>query len=240
MDTQGLIDNRNIDLWNTLCTVCEINIQREKRSTYYVFSKNNKTIIYVPLGDNDPAYFTHELLHVFLRIKDVFIGAGLKLSIKESKVLSNIFSDNLIEHIGNCLDHIKMFPEFLKLGYDPEKFLSDYSENKLTKENISKIKKHFITKGLFKKVFYNATAIGLYIGKYFAAVSCPNKSIDYFNQLTDLKKIDQELYRILEDFIIAWNTFDFNDKDPITSGYHLLLFDFIDKLEKWANGKTIK
>ena len=236
----GLIDNRNTDLWNILSNLREIKIQREKRNTYYAFSKDYKTTIYVPLGDNDPASFTHELLHVFLRTKDIYIGAGLKGSIKESQVLSKIFSDELIEHIGNCLDHIKMFPDYLKLGYEPEKFISDYSENKLTDKEIAKIKKHFMYNGLLKKNLYNASAIDLYIGKYFAAVSCPNKTFDYSSQLSDLEKIDPDLYRVLDDFIIAWKSFDINDKDPITGGYHTLLFDFICNLENWAISKTIK
>jgi hypothetical protein len=153
MDTKRLIDFRNIDLWNTLSKEREIKIQREKVNNYSAFSKDNKTTIYVPLDNEDPASFTHELLHVFLRTKDVYIGAGLQISIKDSKVLSKIFSDKLIEHIGNCLDHIKMYPEFVKLGYNPEEFLSDYSENKLTNDEIFNIKKHFIRPGFLKKLF---------------------------------------------------------------------------------------
>jgi hypothetical protein len=182
MDTKGLIDSRNIELWTALSKVREISIKREKQNIYSAYSIDNKTTIYVPIDGNDPASFTHELLHVFLRTKKVYIGAGLQISIKESKVLSKIFSDNLIEHIGNCLDHIKMFPLFVNLGYEPDKFLSDYSENKLTNNEILCIKKHFFTR-FFKKVLYNKTAIDFYIGKYFAAISCPNTTFDYTSQL---------------------------------------------------------
>jgi|WetSurMetagenome_2_1015567.scaffolds.fasta_scaffold06539_2 hypothetical protein len=240
MDLKGLIDSRNNDLWNTLSKAREINIQREKVSTYSAFSKGNKTTIYVPLDNNDPGSFTHELLHIFLRTKDVYIGAGLQNSVKESKVLSIIFSDQLIEHIGNCLDHIKMYPEFLKLGYNPEEFLSDYSENKLTNDEIQNIKKHFIRPGFFKKAIYNKSAIDVFIGKYFAAISCPNKTFEYSSQLTELSQIDPDLYNILDSFITSWKSFDFNDKDPITSGYQTILYDFIESLENWTIGKTIK
>ena len=77
METKGLIDTRNIDLWNTISKVREISIQRENQDNYSAFSKDNKTTIYIPLDNNDPASFTHELLHVFLRTKDIYIGAGL-------------------------------------------------------------------------------------------------------------------------------------------------------------------
>jgi hypothetical protein len=240
MDINGLIDSRNIDLWYALSKVREISIKRENVNTYSAFSKDNKTTIYIPLNHTDPASFTHELLHVFLRTKDVYIGAGLQISVKESKVLSKIFSEKLIEHIGNCLDHIKMYPEFVKLGYNPEEFLSDYSENKLTNDEILNIKKYFVRTGFFKKAIYNKSAIDVFIGKYFAAISCPNKTFEYTRQLLDLKHIDSDLYCILDRFITSWMSFDYNDNDPLTSGYHTLLFDFIESLENWTTGKLIK
>lgn len=239
MDTQGLIDGRNIELWNTLRRIYEIEIQRENRNDYYAFSKNKKTIIYVPLDNIDPESFTHELLHIYLRTMDVLIGAGLSSSIRESKILSKIFSDNLLNHIGNCLDHIKMFPEYIKLGYSPDRFIQDYLAHKLTTEEIFMIKQHFTINIIFKKI-YNSKAIDLYIGKYFAAKACPNKSIDYSKLLNDLKVIDAALFQILEDFLKAWDEFDYTDKDPITGGYQTILFNFINDLVLWTNGKIIK
>lgn len=239
MDTNGLIENRNLELWNSLRLIHEIEIRKEKRPDYHAFSKSGKTIISVPFDCLDTASFTHELLHVYLRTKQVFIGGQLKLSIKKNKKLSKIFSGYLIAHIGNCLDHIKMLPEFLKLGYNESDFLSDYSVNKLTAEEISRIKKHFTTCLLFKKV-YNASAIDFFIGKYFAANSCSNKSYDYNSQLSELKKIDPDLFQILETIMTDWKNFDYNDTDPITGSYHSILLDFIDNMEKWSDGKTIK
>jgi hypothetical protein len=237
-DTSGLIDNRNISLWNELLAVHEINIQREKRLDYLAYSKNNTTTIYVPIDNIDSASFTHELLHVWLRTKDIFIGGGLTMSIKSSRVLLKIFSDNLIEHIGNCLDHIKMLPEFNRLGYDTNEFLSDSFVNKLTEEDLNKIRNYFVISTPALKI-YNSTAIDFFIGKYFAAIACPNITIDYVPQLNSLKKIDDELYQILEDFSNAWANFDYSDKNPITGSYNILLFDFIDNLENWTVGKTI-
>lgn len=239
MDTKGIIDNRNLELWNSLRKVHAIEIRKEKRPDYLAFSKSGTTIISVPIDNLDTASFTHELLHIYLRTKEVFIGGGLTRTIQESEKLSNIFSDDLIDHIGNCLDHIKMFPEFIKLAYNENDFLSDYSVSKLTSEEISKIRKHYTTNILFKRV-YNASAIDFFIGKYFAAYSSPNKSYDYRQQLNELKKIDADLFKILEAFMSDWNKFDYNDKDPVTGSYHSMLFDFIENLEKWTDGKTIK
>jgi len=238
MDTTGLIDNRNLELWNSLRSVHEIEIRKESRQDYHAYSKSNKTIISVPYDNLDTASFTHELLHIYLRTKDVFIGGGLTLSIKESEKLSKIFSDALIDHIGNSLDHIKMLPEFLKLGYPESEFISDYSTNKLTVEEIIKIKNNFKTNFLFKTT-YNASAIDFFIGKYFAVSACTNTTFDYPKELAELKKIDVELFEILETFVIEWKKYDYTNPDVLNS-YHTILFDFIEKLEKWTDNKTIK
>jgi hypothetical protein len=239
MDTNGLIDNRNLELWNSLRTIHEIEIRKATLSDYLAFTISGKTTIYVPFDNLNTASFTHELLHIYLRTKEVFIGGGLSLSTRESVKLSRIFSYDLVKHIGNCLDHIKMLPEFLKLGYNENDFISDYFVNKLTSDEISKIKKHFKTKIMLKTV-YNASAINFFIEKYFAANSCPNKSYDYQTQLNKLGKIDPDLFQILESFLNDWKNFDYNDLDPITGSYHIFLFKFIRNLEKWTDEKSIK
>lgn len=239
MDTSGLIDNRNLELWNTLRSIHEFEIHKENRSDYLSFSINDKTIISVPFDNLDSASFTHELLHVYLRTKKIFIGGSLKLSIKSNQTLSKIFSNDLIDHISNCLNHIKMLPEFIKLGYDKNEFLSDYFINKLTKNEILEIKKHYKKNALFKKV-YKAKAIDYFIGKYFAAIACPNDSFNYDEQLEELKQIDADLFQILNKFLTDWIHFDYKDTAPIMGSYHSFLFNFIENLEKWTKGKTIK
>jgi hypothetical protein len=238
METEGLLDDKNIELWKTLNSDYEIVIQKEKRSDYLSYSKDKKTIIYVPHDNLNSASFAHELLHVYLRSKKVFIGSGFALSIKENKVLSRIISEKLIEHVGNCLDHIKMYPVFIKLGYNQTEFIADYFVDKLTNKDIEDIKNHLVEKRIFRKV-YNASAIDFFIGKFFAANACPNDFFDYKKQLEKLKTIDFELFQILETFMIAWKNFDYNDTDPISRSYNLLLFDFIDSLENWTTGKII-
>ena len=238
MEINGLIDSRNTELWNDLIKVHEIEICKEKRDCYLAYSKNKKTIIYVPYDKLESASFTHELLHIYLRTKDVFIGDGLSNSINQSEILSKIFSDELIEHISNCLDHIKMLPEFIMLGFDQNEFLTDYYVNKLTNEEIAKIKTNFVAKKLFGKT-YNAKTVDFYVGKYFAAKCCPNKTFDYDRQLKELSKIDTDLFQILENFMTEWVKFDYNDTDPISGSYNTLLYDFIDNLEKWTYGKRI-
>lgn len=238
MDTVGLVDDRNINLWEALNTTYEITIQREKRDTYAAFTQNGKATIYVPLDKRDPASFTHELLHIYLKTKEVYIGGALKLFVTQDPTLSKILSENLLEQIGNCLEHVKMLPKFLEMGFKSQDFISDYSVNKLNQQEIRALKKHFKTRALFKK-YYNSSAIDLYIGKYFSARACPNKLFNYENGLQELKGIDIELFQILETFNRDWDKYDYNDRDPVTRDYHDFLSDFVNGLIKWTSNKTI-
>ena len=91
MDTQFLIDNRNKELWESLnkthdCSISFVNHTNE----YGCFTKGKTAVIYVPESNKQPDSFTHELLHIFLKQKEVFIGGGLKRSIASSNTLNNI------------------------------------------------------------------------------------------------------------------------------------------------------
>ena len=235
MDTLGLVDKNNLSLWNSLIKEYEIKIKKEKRNDYGVFSINNSSTIYVPINNINSVSFTHELLHIWLRKKEVYIGASIKNSINDNKLISYVFSDELVEHIGNTLDHIKMLPEYIKLGYPIELFITDYNGEKLTENEVLLLKKKFKPKGLLKKT-YKKKYIDFFIGKYFAIASCPNNSFDYKKRKEQLKNIDYELFNILENFINTWIEFDIDDKN---NSYHILVFDFIDELETWITAKQI-
>ena len=230
MDTNLLIDNRNKDLWAEINKVQDIDIHLVDGTIYSVYTKSGKSTIYVPKNKIKPASFTHELLHIYLSTKKVFIGGSLKLSIKGNPNLSRIFSDNLLEHIGNCIEHIKMLPIFLSLGFERKCFLSDYSTNKFTAQELEAVKNHFCKYGL-----YHSSTIDLFIGKYFATKSCPDNSKDYTNQLKELQSINNELYLILDKFLIAWNNFDYNNDGD----YHSFVFDLVNELDNWTIGKLI-
>lgn len=235
---QGLVDNRNLNLWNSLSQSKNIQIRRENISTYSVFTQNNEAVIYVPVDNINPASFTHELLHIELRVKQIFISGALTLSTNNETALSKIFSDDLIDHIGNCLDHIKMLPDFIKLGFNEREFLSDYSENKLTPEEIGDIKRYFFKKIFFQKV-YNVGAVRLFIAKFFAASACTDKSFSYENGLNELKSIDSELFMILQNFLTHWNKFDCDKAELIGNSYRTFLFEFVEKMKRWSANKTI-
>lgn len=236
---KGLIDARNAGLWELVNKTISVTVKMEDRVDYLCYNEKNKSIIYVPTNNINPASFTHELLHIYLRTKGVYIGGGLYLSIRGNNALNKLFSNELIQHIDNCLDHVKMFPEFLKLGYKAEEFIQDFDEDKFTLQEIYLIREYFVTNNQAVQV-YNIPALQLYLGKYFAARSCPNKRFNYEHRYEDLRHVDAELYRALENFMNAWDFFDYNHVDPVKSGYHHFLHDFTEELEKWASSKVFE
>lgn len=238
MSTEGLIDDRNIELWCLLNNDFEIEIVKEIRDNYSVYTIDNKATIYVPIDNINSSSFTHELLHVFLRSKQIFISTDLTMRIKENKILSRIMSDNLLKHIGNCLDHIKILPLYLKLGYENSEFISDFHIHKLSDNEILNIKRNYCSTINFKK-YYSKSAIDFFIGKFFAAVACSNEDFNYREQLIKLKKIDNELFDILELFFIEWQNFDLVDDNPLNR-YYTIEYKFECKLENWARKKTIR
>lgn len=237
MTTEGLIDKRNIELWGFLTDNFNIEIIKENREDYLTCSIDNKATIYVPNDNINSSSFTHELLHIFMRSKQIFIGAGLTRSVKENKILFRILSDKLLEHVGNCLDHIKTLPIYLDLGYENSDFISDFYVNKLTDIEILNIKRNFCSTNNFKK-YFSKSAIDYFIGKYFAAVACSNVEFNYNEQLIKLKKIDTELFDILDQFVNTWREFDINEECPLNS-YQTIKYNFVCNLESWAKKKTI-
>lgn len=252
---EGLLDTKNTNLWNELNNTCSIEVKIENRPDYGVFSQNRKYTIHVQKDNINPASFAHELLHIYLKTKNVTIGGGLTLYIKGSPSLSRIFSENLLDHISNSLEHVKMIPIFLDLGYKIYDFISDYHESKLTDENLSLLKKHFQVStthsnvtgidyyiNKIKKHFqvsathYNATGIDYYIGIYFAAKACPNQVFNYSIQLNELKQFDPDLFNILESFWESWGNYDYTEK---FASHHSFLIIFTEGLERWVTDKKI-
>jgi hypothetical protein len=107
-----LIDSRNETLWNRINEEYSVSFEKSTNGEYSCYSKDKEVTFYIADKLSIDS-FAHEMLHVNLRLQNCFIGAGLKLTIGGSRILTSILSQPLIEHMGNCLDHIKMPRTFL-------------------------------------------------------------------------------------------------------------------------------
>jgi|SRR5690554_320219 len=227
------IDKRNSELWNSLNSKFNIRIQQSENREYSCFTKNNDAIIFVDENNICKDSFTHELLHIHLKDKEFFLGSSLKLTIAQSRILSRMFSEALIEHIGNCLDHLKMFEIYKDLGFTQEKFLLDFYDYKCTEFEINDLNRNY---KIGNKI--NTNAVDFYIGKLVAILCDPNIENDYQKPLTIFKKLDTKLYSIVEKLIEDTKEYNLNNEDIFVS-YRDISNDFYSNLVTWMKNNKI-
>lgn len=226
-----LLDNRNINLWESIQSTHKIELALSNEPNYMTRFLGDSITIYIQSNNYCPAAFTHELLHVYLKLQKVNIALDLENKIAESEKLFYLFSKDLKEHIGNCLEHTKMLPLYLRMGFDNRLFISDFSEKKINKDIIRNIEM------LYKQSnIYNREAIDIFIGKFFAMRACNNTSHNYLKYYKLLEKVDPKLYRLLSDFWNDWSSYDISDSDD---NYQEILEYFIEDLNAWIKNKIV-
>lgn len=235
MDTSKLIDYRNIKLWEYLNSKFNITLIETKSEFAHCNSINNDVQFFINPETSTSSCFTHELLHIWLRDLNIFIGASLKNSIRDNIKIRKIITESLIEQIGNWFDHIKMFPKFIELGYDRKMFLYDNDLIKLTEKEAIKIKREFRDGGKI-----NPKTVDYYIGKYISSKADVSSDYDYSKNLDILKYTDIELFSSLEKIWKKWNEIDIYSNDIMKPNYHDVVFLFEYELEKWIENKRIE
>lgn len=229
----SILDSRNKGLWNDLNNYFEIDVYQHDTPFAEVFSKNKKIQIYVN-KDIDSASFTHELLHLWIEQKEIHIGSTFKLVVAENKKLKRVFSDNLLIHIGNTCEHVKMYPKFISLGFNSNEFLYDNDTHKCSESEILAIEKNY--KFLWT---YRAKAIDTFIGKFFAINADQNIAFDYSDCQKRLGKLDMELFKLLSNFWKQWLDYDLDKEDGVYVSYHQIAFNFFDNFERWIKDKKL-
>ncbi|MGF7077708.1 hypothetical protein [Mucilaginibacter sp. UYCu711] len=232
IDLNQLVDERNKVLWDTLSNHFQIDFEPSANKEYRVYSINDQATFYVPENDLCADSFTHELLHVYLRYKKVFIGAAFINTISSSAILKNLLNDRLIEHVGNCLDHIKMFEKYDQMGFRPEKFILDYQQHKCTPSDLADLKRYYKQNGS-----YNSEAVNLFIGKFVAMCADFNENFDYEPCFDALDNLDPLLFTVLDQFISDWEELDIESEDIFKSSYYPLLDTFYEGMKRWMTGK---
>jgi len=225
-----LLDSRNQDLFELVCSKFEVTFEPSPWGHHSIYTIGNQITFYTPEGDYCVDTFSHELLHGYMDYCGVNITGNLKNIISASNLLSKIFDTDLIEHMTNGIAHTLMLPIFLERGFERDKFLSDYGDFKAEPGLVNQIGK------LYKKGNqYHVQAINTFIGKYFAFRCDPNPAFDYQYELGQLKKIDPQLYGILDKYLSLWEDYDFTNDE--FSVYREINMGLYDNLKPWMNGK---
>lgn len=227
-----LLDERNEDLWEILIKQYNIQLESSSEPGYLTDFQDEVITIYIDEQDLDPAFFTHELLHIFLKSKRILIAGELQDRINQNENLSRIFSPSLQELVGNCLEHQKMIDLYRKRGYEEEKFVRDYDVKIIDKNQMEELRASYREKDQ-----YNREAIDLFIGKFFSMKSTNNKNFNYTPFYQELYKLDSSIYQILNSFWENWLHFEIKDT---REKYQQMLDIFLGELDKWVEDRNIR
>lgn len=232
-DINQFIDGRNSDLWSLLNSNFKITVESSNNGEYSCFTKSNEAILYVDKNNICKDSFTHELLHIYLKHKEFYLGSSLKFMITQNRTLNRLCSEVLLEHIGNCLDHLKMFKIYKDLDFRQEKFLLDYYDYKCTDEDLNNLKRNYKAGNII-----NANAVDFYIGKLVAILSDSNFENNYVKPLTIFKELDTKLYFTVERLIEDTKAFNL-DNDDIFVSYRDISDNFYSNLIDWIKVNKI-
>lgn len=224
------LDEKNTLLWSELNESCKIKLETSFEPNYVSNFKDNFITIFIAADKISSHSFTHELLHIKLKNDGVKATLYLNEKIKQSKNLHYIFSKDLEDHVGNCMEHVKMFPLYIKLGYRDSSFLSDFRTHKLKPDEVRNIKSSFAKNNIIDK-----DVLDYYIGKFFAAKACLSGN-NYIKPLTSLRKISPKLYDILKEFWADWMDYSIEEAPE---AYEEIIDIFVEELDDWAENKTI-
>lgn len=230
-----LIDHRNQNLWNDLNKQFNISIENSFEDNYCCYAHNENIVLYVTPNNLCKDSFTHELLHVYLRSKDCYVGASLTNFIMGDYILSSILSDELIDHIGNSMDHVKILPLYLEMGFDRTQFIADYNLYKVTNEEIQQFERLYRSEGKI-----NLSLVDPYIGRIVSIIADPNDTFDYTEYLTRLKLIDSELYEIIQRMFNHWKDIKLDDRKIWDDDYRTVTYNFYEDIKNWMSNNNIE
>ncbi|WKD86938.1 hypothetical protein KCTC32516_02318 [Polaribacter huanghezhanensis] len=226
-----LIDDKNIDLWNELNNIYKIELIASPEGIYSSNVSSKTATISINEEDLSAISFTHQLIHLSLKSKNVKIAEDFYTALEKNERINSLFSDGLKEHVTYCLELELTRPLFLKMGYENQLITSDFNEPKMNKKMLDILFKRYTNKNV-----YDREAVDFFIGTFFAMKSCNNPAFKYHKYFIAFQDLDKELYTLLSEFWLDWKTYDMED---IEDSYDKILQYFIEDLTRWISEKTI-
>ncbi|KKB45088.1 hypothetical protein HMPREF1212_05356 [Parabacteroides sp. HGS0025] len=196
------------------------------------YTINKTAIIYYNPTKFSNEGIAHELLHLWLKTFGGFSSNHIYLAFKSDPKLCLIFSKELCDHIGNCQDHIKMYPKYIEMGYSPKLFIRDAEKEQCALNNIRLL-------SLDKSNIQSGQQMDMFIG-YLISIYAHHIKLDYSQHLLLLKQKDLELFEVVTEFWQSWEQFDNFNVDPIYNSDFDLYENFIHAMENLVAGRIIK
>lgn len=224
----NLLNDRNEFLWHEIEKNYNVKFEKSLNKEYAVFQQSKNVTFFVDEKNLCTDSFTHEMLHVYLSLNKIHISGALKLRLLGDDFFSSILSPNLVDHIGNCLEHTKMLPLYLELGFDREKFILDYDVFKCEEIELKNFELYYSNQTVINK-----NAIDPFIGRIVAILADPNVSFDYSIQLKRLQKVDTKLFQVITNLFKNWSELKIKDRTLLDNNYTDVVNFFIDELNEW-------
>ena len=163
------LDKRNEDLWREMNAHFTI-ILKESPENNYITNYSPKGItIFVDPTDMNPAPFTHELLHLYLKHRQIRILDDFTENTATDSELLYLLSQSVVNHISNCLEHYKMVPLFLGRDFELQFFTKDFHTKLMDEQTANKIAKDYLKNGI-----HDGKAVQTFIKKFFSMKSSAN------------------------------------------------------------------
>ena len=125
-----------------------------------------------------------------------------KEDIMDDPVLKDVITKDTIDVITNCMEHVKMLPQFLAMGYENSEFIDDYESSKFG----------FTEFGILC-YWYAANrlpAMDRFIGTYCVMRADNNTAHKYGIMFHLMRLLDRPLLIIVEKFWDEWLQYDTN------------------------------
>jgi hypothetical protein len=149
----------------------------------------------------------------------------LKERFRNEPLLRWSLDENLFEQVGECLEHWKMLPLYLSMGFERVLFCENYYM-----PCCNEMSMQIIRSGMNKAV-PTKISVHHFVHKYFTMKTCLNPAFDYDDELDELKFINGDLYVILENFATRWNDLEISRGNPLS--FKKTTADFIHELGMW-------
>ena len=202
------IRDRNIKLWEKLLEKYNIEIKPNILKEYMLCSKGDNATIFYDTSNICEDSFTHELLHLNLKYHEFYLGSAIKLNILSDTFFIELFPTDLLDHLGNVLDHVKMFEQYKSLGYDEERFIQDFNTKKINDNNLNiLIENYWINNKINSKVVH------YYIGILSAMLGDTNEKHNYNNEYIKLQDLDSDLYDAIANLFVETINHDYQKAD---------------------------
>lgn len=221
MNINKYLDEHNRALWEEIeNSDIMVSVIESYVEDYVCRFADNKAFIYVPYVSNI-ASFTHELLHVQIYKDKIYLGSFLRKVLSER--WDSYFEEDTIGLIVNCMEHIKMLPRFLSMGYDNSLFISDYKIRKFDDDAYKEIKKlHHQNHKMY---------VNKFLRHYIAMRADNNPEHNYDSLYYELECLDKDLYIIVKDFWDQWELCDLYKEN--NHNYENIIQNFILRLSEY-------